>query len=198
MAPAAEPRSKGTPTRLAILDATSELIAERGVDGFTISEIAKRSQINRALIYHYFKSRDNLVVHALDHVISRYEGAGPAASVADAVEANLRMYLQHPEIARVFYQLLLNRRPLLRLGERFKETVVALEGLRRAAATESPYDPAMALIILLFAQTSWAFSRETFAELLDLNVEEADRRFISVLRWATQSVFEASGSRSQP
>jgi AcrR family transcriptional regulator len=197
LTPPSSKRSKGTPTRVAILDATSELIAERGVDGFTISEIAKRSGINRALIYHYFKDRDNLVVHALDHVISQYEGSAPADNVVDAVETNLRMYLRHPEVARVFYQLLLNKQPLLRLGERIRETVAAIESLRRPGGPEPPYDPAMALLIVLFAQTSWSFSRETFAELLDVSVEEADRRFVNALRWAAQRGFEALTSAYQ-
>lgn len=155
------------------------------MDGFTISEVAKRAKINRALIYHYFQNRDNLVAQAIDHLIERNQEAAPQLS-ADSVERNVRMHIQHPEIARFFYQLLLTGRPLLTLGERLRQTIAALERLREERAPETAYDIAFGMIALVLAQMAWPFAREELARLLDISVEEADERFIAQVRWATE------------
>lgn len=191
---------KGEQTRAAILDATSSLIAERGVDGFTISEVALRGKINRALIYHYFKNRDNLVVNALDRVIQQNEDAQGVLDAPDAVEANMRLHIEHPEIARVFFQLLLNKRPLLRIGERIQRTLNALGEVKRASAADPESDPEIAFIIFLLAQTAWPFSRHEMARLLGVSVEEADERFISAVRWAAKTgvQFFVPEPRNQP
>lgn len=187
--------SKGEQTRKAILNATSGLIAERGVDGFTISEVALRGKINRALIYHYFKDRNNLIVHALDHVIEQNEVRD--LDLGATVEANIRLYIEHPEIARVFYQMLLNGRPLLRIGERIQRTTDALKELQQRNAPDSDSDAEMAFIIYVLAQMAWPFSRDEMARLLDVSVEKADERFISAIRWATETGARAMGGLEQ-
>ena len=57
----------------AILDATAAIITEKGLDNFTISEIGRRGNVNRALIYHYYQNRENLITHAIEHLMERYE-----------------------------------------------------------------------------------------------------------------------------
>ena len=174
----------------AILDAASQIIAEKGIDTFTISEIAKRAQINRALIYHYFQNRDNLVAEAINYMIERnqkfYDEIG-----TDAMESSARMFIAHPEIARFIFQLLLNGRPLLGLNDRITDTAAALEQLLKERRAEPPYNPAFPVIALILTQLSWAFSREEFARLLNISVEEADDHFIGYLRWATELTINA-------
>ncbi len=181
-------------TRGAILDATGALIAEKGIDGFTISEVARCGKMNRALIYHYFQNRDNLVVRAIDHIIRRSE-EGEAEVSADSVEQSVRMYIRHPEVARFFFQLLLTGRPLLRLGERITDTIAALEQYKREHALDSSHDIAFGLLVLVLAQMAWPFSREEFARLLGVSVEEADERFIAQLRWATDLAIQTMNSQ---
>ena len=179
----------------AILDAASQIIAEKGIDTFTISEIAKRAQINRALIYHYFQNRDNLVAEAINYMIERnqkfYDEIG-----TDAMESSARMFIAHPEIARFIFQLLLNGRPLLGLNDRITGTVAAFEQLLRERNEEPRHDLAFSVIVLVLAQLSWAFSREEFAQLLNLNVDEADERFIAYLRWVSELNINTMGLRS--
>ena len=177
-------------TRAAILDATGELIAEKGLDGFTISEIARRSSVNRSLIYHYFNNRDDLIVHAVDRIITRNED-GQTDLSAESVEQSLRMHIEHPEVARVFFQFLLTGRPLLRLGERITDTIDVLKNAQHQSAPDSTYDAAFPFIILVLAQMSWPFSRAEMAGLLGMDVEEADERFIAAIRWATELSIKA-------
>lgn len=178
------PSKRRAATTSAILVATGELIAERGVDGFTLSEVSRRAKINRALIYHYFQNRDNLIVQAIDDIITRNEGPGKGLN-ADSVESSLRLHIAHPEISRVLFQLMLNKRPLLRLGARITDTVDAIDRYEREHGAKMPYDITFSLIFLVMAQLSWPIARESIAELLKMSPEEADERFINTARWAT-------------
>lgn len=44
-----------------ILKAAREVFSEKGYDGAGMSEIAKRAGVNKALLFYYFKSKDNLL-----------------------------------------------------------------------------------------------------------------------------------------
>ncbi len=185
-------------TKTAILDATGELIAEKGLDGFTISEISRRGSVNRSLIYHYFENRDDLIVQAVDRIIARND-SGQADLSAEAVERSLRMYIEHPEVARVFFQFLLTGRPLLRMGERIVDTIRMLESAQQELAPDSTFDTALPFIILVLAQMSWPFSREAMAGLLGVDVEEADSRFIASMRWMTEhAIVSMAGPADEP
>lgn len=195
MAVTSAPARRREATCQAILDATSELISEKGLDGFTITEIAKRAGINRALIYHYYQNRDNLLTHGIDHIMSRYDTPETKLS-GDAVARNARMYIEHPEIGRCIVQLLLSGRPLLRLGERFTETLVHVELLKRQQVPGAVGDPTFGMIVLGLSQFSWSFSRRELANVLGMSVEEADDRFVEELRRVSelglQSILSAS------
>lgn len=47
--------------RRALLDAAMDLIRERGVDGFTLREVARRAGVSHAAPYHHFPDRAALV-----------------------------------------------------------------------------------------------------------------------------------------
>ena len=177
---------KRVASRNAILDATGQLIAEHGVDGFTITQIAKRAQINRALVYHYFKNRENLTAHAITHIVSRYELFPMGGASLEAVERSVRLQIEHPELARFFVQMLLNGRPLPRGREYMLRAVAAFEEMKRTRAPQSSFDPTFAVIIVVLAELAWAFAREEIARLLEITVGEADTRFIGQLKQAVE------------
>lgn len=177
----------------AILDATSALIAEKGVDGFTISEVGRRAKINRALVYHYFQDRNNLVAQTINHILSRYQAAGLEAGV-EAIEGSLRMHIEHPEIARFFFEMLLNRRSLQGLGPWLREAIAALERFQQKSGLPAGFDPTFVGVIAMLAQLSWGFSRQEMARLLEMSVEEADERFIAQIRRRASLTIPASPS----
>ncbi|MCX7746156.1 MAG: TetR/AcrR family transcriptional regulator [Clostridia bacterium] len=49
------------PAKRKILNAAREVFAERGYDGASISEIAKRAGVNKALPFYYFESKENIL-----------------------------------------------------------------------------------------------------------------------------------------
>lgn len=174
-------------TMSAILRATGELIAEKGIDGFTLSEVSRHAGINRALIYHYFQNRDNLIHCTIDDIVERNKEA-PGVTTADAVEASLRLHIAHPEVSRVFFQLLLAGSPSLPLGNRLTNSIESIDRYIREANIEVSYDVEFLLIMLVLAQFSWPLSREAISKTLDISTEEADERFIAAARWTTDLV----------
>lgn len=60
-----EPRRRdATATRQALLDAATELFAERGYDRTTVRDIATRAGVNQALLFRYFGSKESLFAAA--------------------------------------------------------------------------------------------------------------------------------------
>jgi TetR/AcrR family transcriptional regulator len=66
------PGSRGEPekTRAAILKAALEEFAHEGVAGARTDEIARRARVNKALLYYYFKDKEDLYAAALEQVFS--------------------------------------------------------------------------------------------------------------------------------
>ena len=50
-----------TDKEIAILNATLDLVAERGFHGTPMSQVAKRSKVSAGIIYHYFENKDALM-----------------------------------------------------------------------------------------------------------------------------------------
>lgn len=185
--PASAPISKRDVTRHAILDATSRLVAEKGVDGFTMTDVAERGRINRALIYHYFHDRDTLLFETIRYIVGRYNEIASTPG-GDPVERDLRMHIDHPEIGRFFFHLMLTGKPIPHLSSRITTTIEDLERLKAATRPDSSIDPTFSIITAWLVQLAWCCARDEIARLLDLPVEEADRRFIANLRNASATI----------
>lgn len=71
---------RSTGTRAAILDAAEALFAERGFAGTSVRDIVRTSQSSPPSLYHFFGSKENLLVELVG---DRYE------SYCDALEAHL-------------------------------------------------------------------------------------------------------------
>jgi TetR/AcrR family transcriptional regulator len=78
------PGSRGEPekTRAAILQAALEEFSREGVAGARTDEIARRAGVNKALLYYYYKDKEDLYDAALEQVFS-----GLAARVMKVLEA---------------------------------------------------------------------------------------------------------------
>jgi TetR/AcrR family transcriptional regulator, repressor of fatR-cypB operon len=61
--------------RTAILEATLELIAERGFHGTPMSQVAKRSSVSAGIIYHYFENKDDLIHQLYRHIKIKFSEA---------------------------------------------------------------------------------------------------------------------------
>jgi len=53
---------KGEERRQKIIDGTMRVIAEKGLDTFSVIQVARKTHINEALIYRDFETKDNLLM----------------------------------------------------------------------------------------------------------------------------------------
>lgn len=61
--------------RRAILNATLDLVAERGFHNAPVSQVAKRSGVSTGIIYHYFANKDDLIHALYRHIKAEYGAA---------------------------------------------------------------------------------------------------------------------------
>lgn len=97
-------------SRQRILDAARAEFAEKGFDGARVDEIAKRAQVNKALIYYYFKSKDELLQELLRRFLEERRQRRPD-QVTDPGLADLPS-----QIAQFDLDFLFERRDILRIA----------------------------------------------------------------------------------
>lgn len=87
-----------------ILTASAQAIADVGVRGLRVSDVAARVGVATSLIYYHFTDRDTLVTAALDHVtrqalaFRRRPGAEPARTVERLLEQFTAEFVDDPEV----------------------------------------------------------------------------------------------------
>ena len=55
-----------------ILIAARKIFAEKGYDGARVDEIAREAGINKAMLYYYFKSKDNILKEVVNNIALTY------------------------------------------------------------------------------------------------------------------------------
>jgi TetR/AcrR family transcriptional regulator len=107
---------KGSESRATILDAAGRIFAERGLSGARTDAIAAQAGVNKALLYYYFKSKEDIYWAVLDeHVTSFHVKAlsllsreGPAAPILlQYVSDHFDFIRAHPHYPRLFQRMML-------------------------------------------------------------------------------------------
>jgi TetR/AcrR family transcriptional regulator len=101
---------KGANSRDRILQAALQEFAHKGIDGARVDEIARVSGANKNMIYHYFKSKENLFVAVLESVYenvrSRQQDLSlrdldPVAAMRRLIEHTADIWIEVPEFNRL-------------------------------------------------------------------------------------------------
>ncbi|MEP0156631.1 TetR family transcriptional regulator C-terminal domain-containing protein [Pseudophaeobacter sp.] len=79
-----------------LIEATLELVAEKGVQGATVRGIADRAQVTQGLIRHYFSSKEELITAAFEHHMTQMTDLtfAPVADVKGSARDQLRVFVQ--------------------------------------------------------------------------------------------------------
>jgi AcrR family transcriptional regulator len=134
------PRPRGRPRdadrHKAVLAATVDIIRTAGYEGLSITEVARRAGVGRALIYKWWPTKAHLAIEAL---FARDEQAprsypGPFAADLRALVGEMVEHLSRPEVRMGLPGLMLDIRQdpsLLAIGDRW--TAVVRSRYRAAA-----------------------------------------------------------------
>ncbi|MBA5779399.1 TetR/AcrR family transcriptional regulator [Stappia sp. F7233] len=80
--------------RKAILKTSAELFAEHGFDRASMSQIAQGCGVSKALLYHYYTNKDQLLFDIIrDHLDELIQGVELAVDTSKPAEALLRDYV---------------------------------------------------------------------------------------------------------
>ena len=96
--------------RVQLLDITLDLFAQKGVENTTIKDIASKAGVAQGLVYHYFESKDALLIA----VIERY---GPVSPIREFIAGAYGRPASEvlPQLAYALYALGREREKLLRI-----------------------------------------------------------------------------------
>ncbi len=104
-----QPRN-ATATKKRIMEAARYEFAKKGFDGARVDDIAKRADINKQMLYHYFGNKDDLFTTVLEdsyHALRQKEASlsfekMPASeAIISLVEFTWGYYLKHPELMQL-------------------------------------------------------------------------------------------------
>jgi len=178
-APPRRRRSDFDRNRTRLLDAARALVADRGPDSLTISDVAHRAGLNRTTAYQHFRTRDALVTAVLEAMGDELQ-AGLAAprTAPELIEGLTREFSERHDLARLALHLLLAGDPLPRRSwERF---VGHLEKVTRSSLSQSGADPEMLGHILVGTWLVWSLRAPAEYDLAD--VPAATERLTRELR----------------
>lgn len=173
-----------------VLDATLELLAERGVRGLTIEGVADRAGVAKTTIYRRHRSKTDLALAALSVLLDRVDSEGPQpdagdtrAELAALVNRTLELFRStlvgrvmqglvseiaaDPELARAYREHLVNRRlaEVRRLVERGAARGELRAGLNPEMVTDLFLGPIYYRLFLSGSPLDEAFEEELVTAL---------------------------------
>jgi AcrR family transcriptional regulator len=140
-APGRRGRPRDAGARRAILDATLELLAERGFHATTMDAIAARAGVGKNTIYRRWAAKDDLIIDAFSHFTADLE---LRADPDDGVYSRLLEYVR--SLARLYADPLASRLIPGLLGELQRDPAFAAAYAERVV--KPLRDPVVALLAL--------------------------------------------------
>lgn len=108
-------------TKQKIIRSAIEVFAEKGRHGATVEEIAKKAGVNKAMVYYYYDSKQNLLLEVitaiLDKIMKRIvfnlsqtvsEGDNPVSNVKHFISAHFRAFSYDNKNSKILLDVLAN------------------------------------------------------------------------------------------
>lgn len=184
-----------------ILEATVELVAEKGFEGASTKEIATRAGVSKGLLHYHYKSKEDILIEALGFVSQRIE-----ADIRSHVEDGPPCVDQALKAADDLFTILTGNRTYLafltstyataiyneRLRDHLKEYSSLEHGLVKGIleTTLGPYREHLFMPIERLAQIIQTnIVGLSFQSVLTLNQQELDERFEDIKRILVGALF---------
>lgn len=154
--------------RQAIVDASARLFAESGYPAVRIAEIAKACGVSKAMVYHYFPAKDDILFHLvrehLEQVAASLEGEiDPDPQVErDRLESFIRGFLESSARARqrnlvAIHDVVYLSPPRRKEMEALQRRIMELLGDRLAAANPAAPKPLLRpMALYLMGVLNWS------------------------------------------
>ena len=117
-----------------LIDVAAPLVAEQGIAGFSLDELARRTDVTRNLLYHYFpRGRPDILIavgERAGHELTDGWLTDESIPLPERMAANFQRFLAHSEEPSVAWRIhrlgrASNEPELLATIERFEEVVIA-------------------------------------------------------------------------
>ncbi len=103
-------------SRRRLLEAATEIAAERGYEGTSIALVTKRSGLPASSVYWHFGSKDELLAAVIEHSFQKWLPAVPRWAPLEPLESDTDRSERLREILRQAGRSLLDRPEFMRLG----------------------------------------------------------------------------------
>jgi AcrR family transcriptional regulator len=138
--PPARPAGERDPerTRAAILAAATEEFTAHGLNGARVDEIAKRSGVNKRMIYYYFGDKNGLYLAVLEDIYADIRNAeirlhltdrDPVDAMRELVAFTWNYFIEHPEFLSLLGTENLHRAKHLKTSKKIRELHSPLIGI---------------------------------------------------------------------
>ncbi|HTO52114.1 MAG TPA: helix-turn-helix domain-containing protein [Myxococcota bacterium] len=172
-------RSDFDQNRQRLLASARKIVAERGPEALTVSEVAHRAGLNRTTAYQHFRTRDALASAVLevmgDELQARLQEQRPAPELIDGMIQALTL---QPEIARLALHLMLAGDPLPQRA--WERAVAHITRSVRGPHAQVGVDGEMLAHVLV--GTSLVWSLRARAEYEESEVPAATARLVRELK----------------
>lgn len=153
-----------------ILTAAASVFAEAGMDKASMSQIASRAEVSKALLYHYYPGRDALIFDILRTNLTELDDAVAAADHPDAPPRERLRGLVHAVLEQYrdaddYHKVQLNGTQMLPEDQRNEIVAIERRIVRRFAAVLRQINPEleaerpllMPVTMSLFGMMNWVY-----------------------------------------
>jgi AcrR family transcriptional regulator len=167
-------RSDAKASYKALVAAARDLFAERGPDGLTIVEVAKRAGLNRSTAYQHFRNREELSQAVAEAIATELgELLKEPRGLAEQIDFFVHYFEEHPNIARLWmYHLLADEGRPRRGWENYLDS---LEKIAKSPNSLPGIDAEMLGVIGLTSSLVWSVMARQRAGSKKAAAEETDR-----------------------
>lgn len=180
-------------TGLKILQAATVVFVEKGYEGSSINEIANMAGINKSLIYHHFKDKENLWKAVKINLLEHHSGADISQLEFSAVRSfkeflknvitkRYTFYRDNPAIARlVMWQNLESTGDEIKgIGSAKLLTIAPqIEEYQRRGEVRQELNPEMVSYMVLYSASTPFIEKPSFFKEGD--IEENQDRYLEML-----------------
>jgi TetR/AcrR family transcriptional regulator len=175
-----------------ILDRALREFSEHGFSGARVDRIARRAAANKNLIYHYFKSKENLFILVMEEayrLIVNHHGkqlldeSTPVTAIDSMVRSTFDVFLSNPQLVNLFNTENLHRARHIKKSPTIRVAYAPLiEKLRRVLAAgvargefRAGIDPVDLFISITGISYFYVSNRHTLGVILSQNLDDPRR-----------------------